>query len=83
LKIASLGPPRAAPSERLGLSSCTVSVCRELYLKQNDTSSQFLNKFSLFWQIFHKPLILQRKKIAFFYNKTPIFRFWAKITQEK
>ena len=59
--------------EPLSLSSCTVSVCRELYLNPHDTSSQFLKKFSLFCQIFHKPLKIQRKNFAIFYTKMRIF----------
>ena len=69
--------------EPLSLSSCTVSVCRELYLNPHDTSSQFLKKFSLFCQIFHKPLKIQHKNFAFFYTKFRISGNSSKISKEK
>ena len=69
LKTASPGLASLALSEPLSLSGCTVSVCRELYTNQPHTSSQFLNKFSLFYHIFRKPLKTQCNFFALFCPK--------------
>ena len=60
--------------EPLSLSSFTVSVCRELYMKRDDTSSSFLKKFSKFLQIFCKALKNQCQKFALFCAENRISR---------
>ena len=83
LKTASPGLASLALSEPLSLSGCTVSVCRELYTNQPHTSSQFLNKFSLFSHIFCKPLKTQCKIFALFCPKIHFSQKLVDFMQEK
>ena len=83
LKTASPGLASLALWEPLSLSGCTVSVCRELYTNQPHTSSQFLNKFSLFCHIFCKPLKTQCKNFALFCPKNHFSQKLVDFMQEK